>query len=126
MIGNRFRDTDKFGKDHWSMFAYIESRCVDNKGILDMRNVRLDGEQYPTRLYGWFEDKNNPSLEISGHNDLDCADDLEDVGLIENIGTGYNRVYKMTAVGSAVSGELRKHKANGGSYATFSRGHYND
>jgi hypothetical protein len=119
MVGHRFNDTKQFGKDHWSMFAYIECRCVDNKGILDRSHLRLDGRTYPTRLLGYFEDNLNPLLIINSHNDLDCADDLEDCGLVENIGTGFNRIYKMTKYGSKVASQLREHKANGGMFANF-------
>ena len=31
---------DEFGKDHWSLFAYIETRCVDHKGVLDLAHMR--------------------------------------------------------------------------------------
>ena len=119
MIGHRFSNTKQFGKDHWSMFAYIECRCVDNGGILDRSHLRLDGRTYPTRLFGYFENKENPNFTIISHNDLDCADDLEDIGFIKNIGSGMNRIYKLTKYGSEVAGRLRTHKTNGGMFSTF-------
>lgn len=119
IIAHRFSNTKQFGKDHWSMFAYIECRAVDNKGILDRNHLRLDGRKYPTRLFGYFENKENPLFTIQSHNDLDCADDLEDVGLIKNIGTGFNRIYKLTEYGKKIISDIRMHKSNGGSFATF-------
>jgi hypothetical protein len=119
IIAHRFSDTTQFGRDHWSMFAYIECRCVDNQGILNKRHLRLEGRTYPTRLFGYFKDKTNPVLSINNHSDLDCADDLEDVGLIENDGTRFNRVYSLTKYGHKVVAQLRKHKASGGCFANF-------
>lgn len=38
---------EKFGKDHWSTFAYIETRCVDYKGVPDRDHMRCDVDRHP-------------------------------------------------------------------------------
>ncbi len=115
---------EKWGSDHWSTFAYIETRCVDHKGVPDVRHMRCDqklhpqfshagcdnGKTYPTRYKGG---------ELADHDDWSCMDDCELLGLIENRGTGLHRVYKLTALGKLVAGQLRSHKMNDGNWATF-------
>jgi hypothetical protein len=129
---------EKFGKDHWSLFAYIETRCVDHKGILDKNHMRCKNEaaaagrtypgsypswdpKYGTRLKGYFKDggENDESLKLPEHDDLDCFDDLEAAGLIENMGTGLHPAAKLTKYGHEIAGKLREHKANGGYFANF-------
>lgn len=113
---------EKFGKDHWSTFAYIETRIVDYKGLPDRRHMRthaklhpmlghLDGSAYPTRL------KNGETLVE--HDDWSCLDDCEEHGLLENIGTGVNRCYKLTESGKKVAAALRDHKAAQKNFADF-------
>lgn len=79
----------QWGKDHWTLLAYIESRCVDHRGVLKNANMRThgarhplfaargynpppDGSQYPTRYKGG---------ERSDHDDWDCLDDMVRAGL---------------------------------------------
>lgn len=81
---------NQWGKDHWSTFAYIESRCVDHKGVLKNANMRTnvgrhplfvargfgtpgDGSKYPTR---------GKHSELSDHDDWDCLNDMVEAGLI--------------------------------------------
>ena len=128
-----------FGKDHWSLLAYIETRCVDYKGILDVAHLRVRNPaissprmpfgrpewkpEYGTRLSGYFNKEDNGIVnkerQIPDHDDLDCADELEEAGYIENMGTGLNPAYKMTKFGNQVAALLRQHKADGKHYATF-------
>ena len=113
-----------FGSDHWSTFGYIETRCVDYRGVPDKRHMRChhgrhvwhaheggDGSEHPTRLKG--------GLVVQNHDDWDCLDDLELVGFIVNVGTTVNPVFQMTERGREVAKRLRAHKANGGSWDTF-------
>jgi hypothetical protein len=119
----------KFGKDHWSLLAYIECRCVDNKGVPDLRQMRCNGERHPD-LEGaspvprpmWQEDyhtKLNNGQGVVGHDDHDCAEDLEKAGFIVIRGTGINPVYTMTEKGWETVGLIRRFKATGGSFGTF-------
>ena len=134
----------KFGKDHWSLLAYVECCCVDGKngiGVLDRRRVRGNEkthpllaanatvtwkDEYSTRLAGFFDfaDRSDPNkaqdagLQILGHDDWDCLDDLEAAGFVEIL-TLANSAVKMTEEGCKVAGLLRTHKANGGQFAGF-------
>jgi hypothetical protein len=127
-----------FGKDHWSLFAYVETRCVDYKGILDKKHLRIKNEidksgsdyyfsqaewkpEYGTRLFGYFKEDGTKDKyrQLENHDDLDCLEDLEDAGLIENIGTGLHPAVKLRKLGIAVASQLREHKTNGGMFATF-------
>jgi len=40
-------EIDKFGKSHWGLLLYIETRCVDYKGKLDFSQMRINGERHP-------------------------------------------------------------------------------
>lgn len=134
---------DRFGKDHWSMLAYVETLCVDatgGLGVIDGRRVRCNPDRHPnqlaspgawqdrysTRLAGFFDfdDRNNPQkateagLMILGHDDWDCLEDLEAAGYVDVISLTSGGV-KMTEEGSRVSGLIRAHKAAGGHFAGF-------
>lgn len=132
-----------FGKDHWSTFAYIETCCVDSRGIPNRERMHCDPTIHPgltnsanvmfqdqpgapTRLSGYFLPNGNkdPGRAVSAHDDWSCAEDLEAAGLIEWNGTGINPVFKMTAHGLAVAARLRAHKAGGGHFATFDLDQY--
>ena len=81
-----------WGKDHWSTFAYAETRCVDFGGVLQNERMRTHarrhplflsrrglgahaaGDQYPTRL---------KEEELPHHDDWDCLHDLETQGLLK-------------------------------------------
>ena len=128
----------QFGKDHWSLLAYIETRCVDYKGVLDVAHLRISDPaigmgsyhtlynrpkwkpEYGTRLAGYFKEDGtkDETRQIKNHDDLDCIDELEEAGYIENIGTELT-AYKMTKLGNQVAALLRQHKTDGKHYATF-------
>lgn len=111
---------NRWGSDHWSTFAYAETCAVDG-GYLDMRRMRLDGNQYPTRL---------KDAEVRGHNDMDCLKDAADLGLLKVVRaikrTGnkpgdFVATYQVefTKRGQDVSAQLRAHKMAGGSFREF-------
>jgi len=100
-----------WAKDHWSTFAYIETCCVDHKGQIDFRRMRMDGNEFPTRCA-------SGRLE-PGHTDMDCADDMEKAGLLVNYGTWANPVFKLTTLGQEVASALRAHTADGGAFVFF-------
>ena len=116
----------QWGKDHWSVFAYIETLCVDSPyGRPDPRRIQANtnrhpfmgslggGEEHGIRLAGGRE------LPGPDYDEWDCIDDLERHGLVENKGTGINPLYMMTGKGSKMAGELRAHKARGGMFYNF-------
>lgn len=138
---------EKFGKDHWSLLAYVARCCVDGtggQGQLRRDRMRCNPQthrmvagpyshgdlwvqRHSTRLAGFFEspDRNDPEkaiaagLQLRDHDDWDCLDDLQAAGFIEvrSVISGY---VTMTDKGGEVADKLRAHKAGGGLFAYFS------
>lgn len=138
---------EKFGKDHWSLLAYVESCCVDGRdgiGRLDRSRMRCNEVKRPlltavfrgpsfgwsqshgTRLSGFFkfEDCHDSQKSIDAglllpeHDDWDSLDDLEGAGFVEILSLVNGHV-KMTVLGQNVAGALRSFKAQGGKFADF-------
>jgi len=117
-----------WGKDHWSMFAYVECRCVDYKGKLDYKHIRCNGAYHPEippeKIYaiGKWHDKYSTRIrggeQIRGHDDWDCAVDLQTAGLIKIVSMADFQI-KMTEPGWVALVLLRKHKASGGVFGNF-------
>lgn len=125
-----------FGKDHWSAFAYIVTRCIDHGGQPNKDHMKTNTKRHPTgagiaghsdcptRLKGYFDlpEKDRKSRELKGHDDWDCLDDLIAAGLLiepSDEGTGMFPVYRVTDKGWEVSKLLNTHKADGNHFATF-------
>lgn len=121
-----------WGKDHWSMFAYIECRCVDFDGVLDYKHIRgnetfhpeIPPEQWRTfyRSYTRWLDKYSTRIkggeQIRGHDDWDCAEDLQAAGLIKIVSMAHFQI-KITDLGWVAAVLLRKHKSTGGVFSNF-------
>ncbi len=97
----------RWGRDHWTTLAYVETRWVDHRGMLSHDQMRCDrqrhqmfyaakrrpimlgtdadGAKYPTRLKTETpgEDGRWGVVELPGHDDYDCLDDAIREGLIE-------------------------------------------
>jgi hypothetical protein len=135
---------EQWGKDHFSLLAYVESRCVDHGGRPDFDHMRANPATHPhhigpnvargmrggllkwepsygTRLKGfWNPDKTeDPTKQLPDHDDWDCWEDMEAEGLIKDAGTGMNPIAKMTEKGLEIAALLRAHKAAGGNFAGF-------
>jgi len=125
----------RWGKDHWTTFAYVGIRCVDHKGVLNKAHMRtksdkhpdLEGEpqkmsgflsntEYPTRLKGYFEDETNPNNVVYDHDDWDCIEDMIAAGLLIHIECVQ---YELTEKGWRIDNLLRQYKASGKMYATY-------
>ena len=134
-----FVPISKFGKDHWSTFAYVDTLLADRKWIANERmrcNARRhrpfvhvnrfrevqDGSKYPTRL--------NDGSEVVNHDDWDCLQDCEHEGLLalivdedtrrgEEVFGGARARVELTAKGRAISSQLRNFKAKGGNFREF-------
>jgi hypothetical protein len=114
---------ERFGKDHWSTFAYVEARIVDWGGKIDNTRMRCDPsrhrqhahipwpQDYPTRLAGG-------DLQPK-HDDWDCLADLVAAGLLDSVGAKETPRFKLTELGFRVTAALRKHKGSGGQFAQF-------
>ena len=128
----------RWGKDHWTTFAYIGTRCVDHKGVVEKAHMRtkrdkhpeLEGEpqkmasyfdntEYPTRLYGFFEDATNPDNSITDHDDWDCIEDMVEAGLLLPLVYAEEVAYQLTEKGWKIDNLLRQHKASGKMYADY-------
>jgi len=113
-----------WGRDHWGLLAYVETRCVDYEGKLALGHMRCNEAKHPllkvinvswdkthgTRL------KNNKILQ--GHDDWDCLEDLEREGFLEILSL-VNGVVKLSEKGKEVASEIRKHKIDGGQFGSF-------
>lgn len=126
----------RFGKDHWSLLAYVETRCVDsatNTGQLDPKRMRCNPKRHPMMAVSTgFSPRNwQPSYgtrlhatrtgrvpQLKTHDDWDCLDDLEAAGLVEVLSL-VNGIVRMTPDGLTVAHALRTHKVDGGVFATF-------
>lgn len=119
-----------FGKDHWSTLAYIETCCVDGKGKVNVLRMRCDPERHPafahrgspiegTPLRNEYPTRLRENVEIFGHDDWDCVDDMVADGILEWGGTGIDPVFRLTTKGWALAGLARRHRAEGKGYATF-------
>jgi hypothetical protein len=135
---------DEFGKDHWSLLAYVETCIVDKKGAhgvpmvgeIDRDKIRCNGDrrshlfgprvamanckwkgEWGSRLQGYFE-KKDASLQLPTHDDWDCLEDFEREGLAE-IMSVVNGFIILTDKGMAICHHLREHKARGGHFAGF-------
>ncbi len=82
---------DRWGKDHYSTLAYLETRAVDYAGVIRNANMRTsikrhplfvargglgsptDGGEYPTT----YKDG-----EMNEHDDWDCLNDMVEAGLL--------------------------------------------
>lgn len=122
---------EKWGQDHWSTFAYLESRAVNYRGEIDNRNMRCNNKlhrsfahhhapsnkEYPTRL---------KDSELQNHDDWSCLEDMVAENLIRAwfyrpMGEPFGGKAKimLTDKGLLLAGLLRSHKAKGGKWATF-------
>ena len=119
-----------FGRDHWSTFAFIETQCVDGQdGVAVMEMTRIERMRCDPKIHPQFAHRGtrgapsptrlNDDQTITGHDDWSCLDDCEAAGLIENIGSGIHRMYKMRPLGTVVAAQIRLHKTQGGSFKTF-------
>ena len=126
---------ERFGKDHSSLLAYIETRCVDstgNTGTLDPLRMRCNPKRHPVMAVSRFGERRWEStygtrlhttrtgrvVQLKTHDDWDCLDDLEAAGLVEVLSL-VNGIVRMTPSGLKVAAALRTHKAEGGVFATF-------
>lgn len=109
-----------WGKDHWSTFAYVETRIVDYNGQVDRRHLRVLDQKHPAFAHGHPATSYPTQLRVlpSGgletipdHDDVDCIEDAVAEGLLLWEGTGRHPVFKLTDLGSKIAGELRAWKS---------------
>lgn len=113
-----------WGRDHWSMLAYLEVRIVDHCGTVDIRNLRADIRINPHRQHMGGDASGYPTRLLDGstaspHDDWSCIDDLVREGLVEWHGTGLHPVFALTPLGDRVADALRRHKRHGCAFGSF-------
>jgi hypothetical protein len=134
--GGGYIPMERWGKDHWSTFAYLETCAVDQKGIVDNRRMRCharvhrefcaqatfgmqDGSKYPTRL---------KDGELEKHDDWSCFEDMVAAGLVraqwrvKRSGEFFDcneAKVELTPFGQQIAAQLRQYKAGGGNYHDF-------
>lgn len=84
---------EDFGRDHWSTFAYVETRTVEYRGTIDHDHMRCHGNRHPIMLAaktfrGGGDGSRYPTIlaggrDLPNHDDYDCLDDLIAAGLLE-------------------------------------------
>jgi hypothetical protein len=116
----------EWGKDHWSTFAYIETRIVDHKGEPNKEQMRCDTDVHPQHMNSsnvHFPESKYPTRtkvgEVKGHDDWSCLEDAVKTGLLIEEGTGLTPVYQLTDYGRVVASKLREWKSKGGSFHNF-------
>lgn len=121
----------RWGRDHWSTFAYVETCCVDHGGRLAIRRMRCHprvhrllahegsgGHCPPTRLAD--------GAEVERHDDWSCVEDavaadllsMDDEGAVTRTRPKSPR-FTLTSRGLQVAASLRAHLAAGGATETF-------
>jgi hypothetical protein len=131
----------RWGKDHWSTFAYAETRVVDHGGVINFDHMRIDHALHPGMLYAgevkayrqrfvgalsvdahhkYGTRLKGPDEEVFDHDDMSCIEDCAAVGYLLDGITGIgNGIVQLTELGWKVAAELRIHKAAGGNYKSF-------
>lgn len=116
----------EWGKDHWSTFAYIETRIVDYKGEANREHMRCDPRLHPAQANSAnrLSDARHPTrlkgaAVVEDHDDWSCLEDAEREGLLRIEGTSAYPVIRLTERGLGVAAQLRAYKINGGVFSTF-------
>lgn len=121
---------ERWGKDHWSTLAYVETRIVGY--LATSIGVPRCVEVWPRRWRGSTSPSWSTRLRdalLYGHTDYDCLADMVTAGFLTppvraHYGTGETRIvlthrYEFTPLGLDVAQALRRHKASGGNFAQF-------
>lgn len=127
-----------WGKDHWSLLAYIETQIVNAKNTdefasakLDLTRMRVNSEKRGFTngvnrmgsVMKWEDSwgtkfKDGEILDPT-HDDIDILDELENEGFVKNHFTDMNPIVSLTEKGYETCARIRKHKAHGGSFSKF-------
>jgi hypothetical protein len=128
--GDDYISMERWGHDHWSVLGYLETRIVDNHGVIRNQQMRcntrlhrafahsVDGAVHPTRLREGV---------VETHDDWSCLEDMVAAGLVvaefrqQNnyfFGSSEARV-RFTSLGQDIALQLRAHKQNAGDWSDF-------
>jgi hypothetical protein len=128
---SEFIPREQWGRDHWSVLAYLETRAVEREPI-DFERLRINPARHPERagtekLRGkrvWRPEwgtRLRDDTRSPDHDDWDCVEDLQRAGLVVVTGGVLDARPGLTTEGWVAIQALRRHKAVGGSFATFAR-----
>ncbi len=116
----------EFGKQHWSLLAFIETQVVDKSFPLDPRRMSCNEKKRGISNgapFGWNDEYSTENKEgkqeILGHDDIDCFEELEKEGFIKNNGTLLNMYPELTDKGWKCISQIREFKGKGGNYIDF-------
>lgn len=136
---------ERWGKDHWSTFAYIETRLVDHGPYTIGIDPRMKTNRRHLRVFAdvnafaysgarsYFNSRGQPTMQLEnstvlndgemvpGHDDWMCLQDMLAVGLLKVWGNELQpkRKVRLSRLGLEVSAKLRAHKASGGNFIDF-------
>jgi len=120
---------EAFGKDHWSTLAFVETRCVDDGGIVDKERMRCNTSRHAA-LLGRIQQRSTSKWDekwgtilsdgtvLPEHDDWDCLIDLAKAGYVEIVDIDEGNVH-LTDQGWQVAHQLRRFIAEGGTYKAF-------
>jgi len=108
---------EQFGRDHWNLFAYIITRTLDYRGILDSKHLKEPDPGYPYRLHGYKP--NQEKHAVAKYGDRQGLEDLAAAGLVTITEEDRKPRAKLTGMGHAVVTLALEHKHDGGEWATF-------
>ncbi len=92
------------GRDHASTLLYLQTVEASHNGVVKNHNngehLRWKLRKYP---FAWESPDDGTRLwdgsVIGNHDDYDCLEDLEAIGLLVNVGTGFQPVVHLTKRG---------------------------
>lgn len=130
-----FVPPELWGRDHFSTLAYIENQLVDNEYCVafdphmrqNRTNYRTLGELAGAKVkYGVVMSPEHGSIlsdgtYLSWHDDWCCVQDMLHYKLFDGEDDDFDIGFslKLTELGYNVVANLRKHKAEGGTFSTF-------
>ena len=127
-------EPERWGKDHWSTFAYLGSRNVDylvkelDWAYFERDKIRCDHRRHPMLLGPRQEmiqqPGNHPTRlqggdEVFDHDDWDCLMDMHVFGFV-NVGSYMLCYFRLTELGLRVYGDLMAAKCRGIEFGAYS------
>jgi len=112
---------EKWGQDHWSTLAYLESVCTDCDGLIDPLKMRCNPDVHPDLAHGG-SGKSSTYLangeKLDNHDDWSCCEDFLHYGLIEWKDEEEGIIF-LTISGAALAFMLRRARQLNMSWSEF-------
>lgn len=120
-----------WGRDHWSTLAYIETKLVDGNGYRVQFDPRMRQNRRHFRVLAGRKSEGIPMSPEHGtslsddtylpwHDDWCCVQDMLKAGLFTGDPNKWDSGFelRLSEAGHKAIAAVRKHKAQGGSFAT--------